>query len=193
MDCRNHRSAGHWPSVIGGLVLTIFLSGCQQTPVSVDYNPDTDFNRYQNYNWETERSGTGSDLDPLLAERVQTSIKEILNNRGFKRIDSSPDFKVRYFLAASAKTRDSRGRGGVGVGGGSGGVGVGVSMNFPIGGTRIENRLQLTLDFIDGDSGKLSWRAVREVVLPDNDPQGSRVKIQEAVRAMLDKFPPGEE
>lgn len=171
------------------LALTALLAACQQNPVSVDYNPDTDFNGYQSYSWQAT-SGTGSDVEPLLAERVQAAITSVLEQRGIRQSDAAADFQIRYFLAATAQTRDNRSRGSVGVGGGGGNVGVGLSMGFPLGGSKVQQRLQLTIDFVDSSSQKLAWRAVKELALPSNDPQGTSAKIEQAVRDMLAEFPP---
>lgn len=172
------------------LTLTLLLAACQQQPVSIDYNPDIDFGHYHSYDWQTSTSGTGSDVEPLLAERVQSAVASVLEQRGFQHAQDGSDMLIRYFLAATAKTTDSRSRGSVGIGGGGGNIGLGVSMGFPIGGTRIKQRLQLTLDVLAADTGKLAWRGVKELTLPDNDPAGSARVIHQAVEEMLAKFPP---
>jgi len=172
------------------LVAALALAACQQQPGSVDYNPDTAFDRYQSYAWLAESSGAGSDVEPLLAERVQRAVDEVMERRGHVRQSGEADMLLRYYLVATARTRDQRSRGSIGVGGGRSHVGMGISMGFPLGGSRVKQRLQLTIDVLDGDSERLVWRGVRELALPDNRPDASRAAIQRAVEDTLSRFPP---
>lgn len=171
-------------------LIALALAACQQNPASIDYNPDTDFRAYQSYTWASERSGTGTEVEPLLADRVQKAVSDVLERRGYRSAEGKADFQVRYFLAATAETRDTRSRGSIGVGGGGGNVGMGVSLGFPLGGTSVKEKMQLTIDLIDSGTGKLTWRAVQEIALPKNDPEAVAKRIREAVENMMGHFPP---
>ncbi len=180
-----------WITLLSALLVPALLTtGCAQQRVALDYDEHVDFSGYRHYQWLEERSGVGEAFNPLLAERVQNAIGRALADRSLERLeDGEPDFLVRYFVSSTARTESSRARGSVGMGGSSGNVGLGVGIGFPIGGDRITQRAQIIIDFLEPESGRLTWRATRELDLP-GDPERAQARVTEAVTEMLGKFPP---
>ncbi len=171
-------------------LLTLLLAACAGGP-TVDYDPATDFSRYQRYHWLDERSGVSDQFDPLLAKRVKVAIDEQLKAR-FTAAGSADnaDFLVRYFVSSSAKVADSKARGNVGLGSFGGNVGMGVSLGFPLGGTRVERQAQVLVDFLDPSTQELTWRGSEIVTLRGDDPAELTQQVQAVVAAILNKFPP---
>jgi hypothetical protein len=176
---------------IATAMLTLLLAACASGP-TIDFDPATDFSRYQRYQWLDERSGVSDQFDPLLAKRVRNAVDEQLKARFFKAADTAAeaDFLVRYYISSSAKVADSKARGSVGMGSFGGNVGMGVSIGFPIGGTRVERQAQVLVDFLDARTQELTWRGSEIVTLRGDDPAELTAQVQAVIAAILDKFPP---
>jgi hypothetical protein len=174
------------------ITLMALLVGCKSpSPVATDYDTDADFGSYRRYDWMEERSGTDKAFNPLLAERIRNAISGRLASRQFDAAGNvQPDFLVRYYLKTDDKVEESRARGGVSMGSFGGNVGMGVSMSFPLGGTVVEQRALLLIDFIDGRTQKMTWRGSRSFVIRGEDP----VEVDKQIRAVVDEilavFPP---
>ncbi|MGB3343427.1 MAG: DUF4136 domain-containing protein [Aequorivita sp.] len=163
-------------------ILSIFLLSCGAA-VTVDYDKNTDFTRYNSYNfYPTIQSGL-SELDDA---RIMQITDSLMQQRGFVKSES-PQFHINFFARESVS--DSRSSIGIGVGGGGGNVGVGVSGGIPIGGRTINQ--QLTMDFIDVEKNDLIWQAVIEGEMRERaTPQQKEAYYFSVIQKILKKYPP---
>ncbi len=171
----------------------LLLGACASTDVQTDYDPETDFSRYQRYHWLEETSGADPQVGPLIAERAREALTLQLERNLYRRAapGDKPDFLIRYYVSEGAQTSESRGRGSIGLGSASGNVGLGVGIGFPLGGTRVTRQLQIIVDILDGDTRKLSWRGVRQFDLDGKaKPEAIAAKVNESVNKIWAEFPP---
>ncbi|HUH36558.1 MAG TPA: DUF4136 domain-containing protein [Spongiibacteraceae bacterium] len=173
------------------LGLAWLLAACASDPVTVDYDQSIDFKAIHSYQWYSERSGVGENFDPLIADRVQSAIKQQLGQRQWveRPEGSGADVKVRYFVANSAETKSSNSNASVGLGSFGGSSAFGVSLGFPLGGDRIVRQAQIIIDLMGVETSKLMWRGATVVKL-DNDPIKVTGQIEAAVADILSRFPP---
>jgi hypothetical protein len=172
--------------------LMALLVGCKSpSPVATDYDTDASFDTYRRYAWVEERSGADKAFNPLLAERIRNAISERLASRQFEAAgNAQPDFLVRYYLKTDDRVEESRARGGVSMGSFGGNIGMGVSLNFPLGGTVVEQRAMLLIDFVDARTQKMTWRGSRSFVIRGEDPADVDRQIRAVVDQILETFPP---
>lgn len=175
------------------ITLALLLSACQHTsPVTTDYDTNTDFGTFHRYAWLEERSGSDKEFDPLLSQRIKEAVADGLTARQFELADdkNKADFLVRYYIKTDEQTEEPKARGGVSLGSFGGNVGMGVSLNFPLGGKVIEQRAQILIDFVNAKDQKLAWRGLRKTVLKGENPNAMTGQIRGIVDEILGEFPP---
>jgi hypothetical protein len=171
------------------------LAGCASFKVSSDWDPQYDFGRLQTWRWaDVSQTPTGVpaiDTDGLLAQRVMRSVEEALAGRGYvKTATSEGDFEVAWFLTVEPKTKVTTVNDYHGYGGpyrGWYGAGYGGSTTV----VDSYNEGTLIIDVKDATSGQLIWRGSASARLREKaDPEKSQQRANEAVSAILEKFPP---
>ena len=180
----------HLSRVLVLLVATAAMSGCSSLKIHTDYDPGVDFARLQSYAWLPDPSSPTGDprLDSsLLHARVRRAVDSQLAARGHR--EASPDeadFLVAYHVALETKldvdTID---------------YGYGYGWGHWYGGTRSSTRVReyeqgtLLLDFVDPKTRQLLWRGSSSArIRPDSSPEEHQKRADEAVAAMLERFPP---
>lgn len=174
------------------LAFALLLTGCQGSGVTTDYNPAADFAHYQRYHWVEETSGGDKAIGPFIPERVRAALQRQLDQGLYRPApaEAKPDFLVRYYVSEAAQTRDSRARGGVGLGSSTGNVGMGVSLGFPIGGTTVTREVQVIIDVLDAESGRLAWRGMKRFELGKDSPEEITEKVEKVVKDIWSEYPP---
>lgn len=164
------------------LILSVVLAACGAT-VAVDYDQQTDFSKYNSYNYFPNIDSGLNDLDD---NRIMQITDSLLQQRGFVKSET-PQMFINFFARESVS--NSRNTIGIGIGSGGGNVGVGVSGGIPIGG-RVVNQ-QLTMDFIDVEKDDLVWQAVAEGEMKERaTPQQKEVYYISVIQKILAKYPP---
>lgn len=164
------------------IFVVLFMVSCGAA-ITVDYDEQVDFSKYQYYNFYPTIDSGLSGLDNARIIRLTDSL---LHQRGFIKSDS-PQIFINFY----AHEFVSRSRNTIGIGVGSSGrnVGVGVSGGIPIGGRVVEQ--QLTVDFIDVDKDELVWQAVAEGEMKDNaTPEQKEAYYLSVIQKILKKYPP---
>lgn len=162
--------------------VTVLLVSCGAT-VAVDYNEQTDFSKYNTYNYFPTIDSGLSELDN---GRIMQITDSLLQQRGFVKSET-PQLFINFY----ARERVSRSRNtiGIGIGGGGGNVGVGVSGGIPIGGNVLNQ--QLTMDFIDAEKDELVWQAVAEGEMKERaTPQQKEAYYVSVLQKILKNYPP---
>lgn len=172
--------------------LGLLVAGCG-IPVKQDYDPAVNWDALRSFNWQSPvQKPTGNELvdSTLLDSRIRTAVERELNAKGHRKADTGPDYWVAYSYTVQNRVERDSGRVGVGVGVGSHGGFGGIGFNL---GHRDRDYEQDTLiiDVIDPANGKLLWRGfARRRLIWHADPEESTERINEAVAAILSKFPP---
>ncbi len=165
------------------IFISLLLISCGAT-VAVDYDNETDFQKFTSYNYFPDLDSGLSELDN---GRIMQITDSLLQGRGFIK-SGTPNFLINFFAQESVS--NSRNTIGIGIGGGGGNVGVGVGGGIPIGG-RVVNQ-QLTMDFIDAENDALFWKAVAEGERKEKaSPTQKDNYYINLIQKMLKKYPPG--
>jgi hypothetical protein len=186
------------------VILVVALGGCTTMEISTDYDPSADFSRLRTYDWLPGPQGSADDprIDhSLLDGRIRSAVERQLAAQGYeKQTSGGPDFWIGYRAAVEKKLDviafDDYARygpmGGPGYRPGSGlAYGHQAWIGSPPPHVFEYDEGTLVLDIVDPTTRKLLWRgsAQAEVNL-SAAPEKKREKINEAVRRMLERFPP---
>jgi len=185
-------------SLILSSIAFIFLNGCSSLSVNYDFNQQTDFTKYNTFDWLPFPKDMK--VDELNRVRFVTAVEDNLAEKGINQNTSNPDFVIAthfgkenkvditnwgYTYAPSGYYRGYgyRHPGHYGYAGSYASTG-GVSVYEYEQGT-------LILDIVDAKTKKLIWRATaKAIVSPASTPEKQTEKIRNAVSEILENFPP---
>ena len=173
-------------------ILTTFLAlamivslGYGQVRVSMDYDKETDFSKFKNYNF-TE-GALQLPVNDLNQRRLITAINNELSRKGLTKSDS-PDMLVDIKVSAEKKQSATATTDWYGAGyryrWGGGFTTTSINVNDYTEGT-------IFIDFIDNDSNKLVWQGRGVGTLSPNLKAEKREKrIDKAINKIFKKYPP---
>ena len=169
------------------LVCFGIIVGCSPIyGVKYDYNKQTDFSLYKSYDWMPVPDKTV--MNDLVVDRIKRAVGSELSSKGMKKTSQDPDFLIAEHLGRKDKVAVDRwGSGYYGpvliYRGGFWGIDDVSSYDYEEG--------MLVLDFVDAGSKKLFWRGVAKAHVQNVDtPEKSEKLINEAVRKILERYPP---
>jgi hypothetical protein len=174
-------------------LLGLLVAGCSGIAVKQDYDSAANFGALKSFSWQSAvQASTGNELtdNTLLDSRFRAAVERELQAKGHTKLATGSDYLVAYSYTVQNKVERDRGSVGVGVGssrrGGFGGIG------FDLGyGDRDYEQGTLIIDVLDPAAGKLLWRGfARQRLVWQSDPEETTARINEAVAAILQKFPP---
>ena len=186
----------------------VALAACAPMTVRSDYDELASFSELRTYRWiereydAGEFSGNPAVNNPILDRRVRAAVDAELGRRGFIRVSSDPaDFWIAYHMVAEQRTatRYYTSYGSYGSFGHHGFNrrfhGGGFGYYDPAFHTTIYEREwlegTLVLDVVDGRRNELIWRGwARQDLQRDPDPERLQIYVTEAVRKILEEFPP---
>ena len=164
---------------------------CSGIRVQTDYDPSADFSNVRSYAWFDERSGVQGDrqdVTSLLDRRVRSAIDTELQRKGIALVDdSAASVLVSYHLGVETKLDVDTINTGYGYGayGRYGGISTTTTVREYQEGT-------LLIDVIDPSANKLVWRGSGQArIRQSSTPEDRKARIDEAVKEILEKFPPG--
>ena len=193
-----------------GLVLVTGLISCSGRLVRSDYDREINFARLKTFDWKSESEYSGSNSlakNSLFDKRLKKAVETELVAKNLSKQVNSPDFLIAYSVAVEDKVNVRSDGFGYGYGYGHGygyrpgyyrfgyrsryyGFGYG-SGYYGNGGLNAYQYKEATLilDFMDPASNELLWRGV---YIDEIDESGimKEDKINEAVKHILEKFPP---
>ena len=163
------------------VVAIALAGGCYGIEYSHDYDRQEDFAALKTWAWapsmesDAERDRRVSRLD---RDRVEKAVEAELAARGYQRGDAtSADFRVRYDAAVRSRAqwdtvpRDS----------------------WYLGDVYVYDEGVLVIEILRGEAERLIWRgAARMEVEFDMTPEERDARVAEAVRGILERFPPTE-
>ena len=165
------------------LLIAIFLSLTSCGPkIFVDYDTETDFEKYKAYNfYDPSNSG----LNELDNKRVMDAIEVELDSLN-KKQKVIPDFSIEFIADKFVKNQPHNV--GVSVGGGAGGVGGSVPVNSE------KEMIALTINFADALTDELFWQVVVEAEFDSEmKPQERKKFYTDLISKALVNYPPQEE
>jgi Domain of unknown function (DUF4136) len=166
---------------------------CSGVRVTTDYDPSADFSGVRSYAWLDEQSGVEGDrpdVASLLDRRVRGAIETELQGKGIARVDrSAAKVLVTYHLGVEKKLDVNTINSGYGYGryGRYGGIHSTTTVTEYQEGT-------LLIDLVDPTSKQLVWRGAGQARIREySTPEEREQRVGEAVKLILEKFPPGVE
>jgi hypothetical protein len=163
---------------------------CSGIRVQTDYDPKTDFSNMRSYAWFDERSGVEGDrqdVTSLLDRRVRSAVDAELQRKGIALVDkSAAKSLVSYHLGVETKLDVNTINSGYGYRGYGryGGISTTTVSEYQEG--------TLLIDVIDPSSKQLVWRGSGQArIRQSSTPEDRKARIDEAVKEILEKFPPG--
>lgn len=170
------------------LLLAGAALACAPVSVSVDYDPGQDFSGYHTFTWLPRPQPETGDYridNPLLDQRIRAAVERSLAEHGYRKVeDRTPDFYVAYHLQIEQKL-DIRtvDRGYYSY--------WGYYVPWPETQVTQYDEGSLVIDVADTKRKELVWRGVGVGrVQRDQTPEESTRRVNEAVDAILAKFPP---
>jgi hypothetical protein len=170
----------------------LILSACTTLKVGTDHDPAANFKAYETFTI-MQRSHPGMS-NPLIATRAGDAIKADLLGKGFVPASdpASADFTVDFTIGARERTDiDTYPEPYVGPGRG---WGAGGWWGRPYWGTSVDVRQYregtLSVDVFDAHTHRPVWHGWAKKELTGSDMQNSTQAINNAVQAVLAKFPP---
>jgi hypothetical protein len=174
-------------------LLGLLVAGCG-IPVKQDYDSSINLNALQSFNWRSAvQEPTGNKLvdNSLLDSRIRAAVERELTAKGHRKVANGSDYLVAYNYSVQSRMERDPYNSSVGVGVGRGGHGSFGGIGFNFGRERDYEQDTLIIDVIDPATGKLFWRGfMQQRLVWESDPEDSTARINKAVAAILNKFPP---
>jgi len=179
------------------LLLVFSLGACSSLQVSWDYDVNADFSTLRSYDWlpipAAESAAPRLQYDSLLETRVKQAVDSELARKGFRRDTEKPDYLVGYNVAIDEKVAVTYLNELYGYGPGWGERRHIYHYGYPSRDYIVDEYQQgtLILDIVSTDTGQLIWRGTAsDEVYPDLGQEAREKRVREAVKKILEQFPP---
>lgn len=172
-------------------LFSLAVPGCSSMTVRTDYDREQDFSGYKTYHWPDTQDLNPNDVlqqEPLVAKRVMAAVDKVLQEKGFKLVESGEvDFVV--FIHAGVEDRMRVTNWGGHYGGWYdpwwGAYGGTTTVSYYQEGT-------LVIDIVDAKERELSWRGMGTDTVGDiQDPDKMQEALDKIVAKIMADFPPG--
>ena len=176
------------------LIPAVLLAACSGIQVASDYDPNADFSALHTYAWLSRpqsEPGAADPEAPFVNQRIVAALERELAAKGYEKIEQGqPDFYVGYHVAVEQKMTTQM---------------MDTSYGYPTGPgwyyrpTPYTSRSYtyeyeegtLAVDIADGANKVLVWRGTAQAELRKKfDPDKAEQRINEAVKRILEQFPP---
>jgi hypothetical protein len=171
-------------------VLSLLLTACATYPtVQTDFDPTANFASYRNYSWLPAEVPRG--MNPLMFRRVQGAIDRALKARGYAETNPA-DFAIAFTIVHKDRTEihsypDYWGGWGYWGWGGWGWGGWGYPYSPNVDSYTVTER-SIVIDIYDAKTHYAVWHGV--VSKDAYSDEVDYAKLDEAVNAVLSRFPP---
>ena len=160
-------------------IVLLFIVACSGPRVIYDYDTQKDFSKYTTYNYYPDLQTGLSELDD---KRLMAATDKVLSEKGFTKSDN-PQFHINFI--GKEYTTPSNNSIGIGLGRGPIQIGGGIPFGGP------NQRIQLTVDFIDAQTKSLIWNAEIDDTQNSKQTPESRVGFFNVMMGkVLSKYPP---
>jgi len=155
------------------------IVACSGPKVVYDYDTKKDFSKYTTYNYYPDLKTGLSNFDD---KRLITSTDKVMTEKGFSKSDS-PQLYINFL--SEEYTTPSNNSIGIGIGNGPIQIGGGIPIGAP------NQRIQLTVDFIDAETKELIWQAEADNTQNSRQTPENRTGFFNVMMSkVLDKYPP---
>ncbi len=177
-------------------VLAMIAGACSSMTINHDWDPSAvdRFPDYQSWGWLPRRGDIQTDPGrrvnaEFVKARVEISIENRLAQQGFETATAGdPDFWIGYHIGLNTQVEVTHVNTYWGYGWG-GWYGGGVRMSTPV--VNQYEQGTLIIDIVDVEEKALVWRGTAEAeVYPDMTPQERQDRLDDAVKRILEQFPP---
>lgn len=166
------------------LIMSLYLFvTCSPVKVATDYDSQADFSGYSTFKIMKHKKRAESMSwikNSLNLRRIDRAIRDQLTKKGFKELETGKaDFLVAYHIGEQKKVDVTY---------------YGYSYRhrpYPGMGSREVRKYKegtVIIDIVDAATKELAWRGIGESAL--RDPGYAEEQINDAVKAILDRFPP---
>lgn len=160
--------------------------GCSPFSINADYDTTTDFSKFRTWSWFSGPRPPAPDLDGLTEQRIRNAIETQLPKRGLAKGAEGTDLLVAFHVSVTQRLEVTPTTMSYGYGWGHGYVGTSYGNEV-----RTYDEGTLLIDLLDAKSKSLVWRGVaRATVYRNASPQEREARVQAAVGAILEQFPP---
>ena len=167
--------------LIGMMFLFAAKSSAQQ--VKTDYDRSANFGQYKTYSWEQVKT-----KDPLLVDRIKSSVNAALAAKGWTQVDLAGDVSIIAIeMTQNQQTLNTfydgfgGGWGWRRFGGGGFGEATTTTETYTVG--------TLVVDLFDTKTKTLLWRGTSSDTLSNNSDKNIK-NLDKGVEKMFKKFPP---
>jgi hypothetical protein len=171
------------------------LCACSSYSVKYDFDPHASFAAYKTYDWYAASAKAQGKSDgvanPIMDRRVRRIVEREFAARGYKLQEAGdPDFLLTYYPVYRNRLVQTYTGMGPGWGYGWGRPwGYGPALGFAE--VQAYREGSIVLEVVDNKSNQLVWQAVADGALTAiEDPQDAEEQVTDAVKKMLEKFPP---
>lgn len=179
--------------MLPALLAAACFAGCSTMEVNSDYDPAVDFSGLQTYAWVPEEKLVRANpplYDSLMDSRIKKAVEERLEKNGYAAaVKTPPDFYITYHVTVQTKVDVDTVTEIYGHWGWNRGRWIAtepIVRHYEVG--------TLILDMVDPGLEKLLFRGYARARINDRDsPQKKEQQVREAVRRILELFPPGKE
>ncbi|WP_252179381.1 DUF4136 domain-containing protein [Endozoicomonas sp. 4G] len=179
------------------VIIAVVMVGCSSQKLNWDYNNSPaatqsmkDWKTYAWLNKPGENNKVkGYQINGLTDMRIRTAINSDLQTRGYREVskEDHPDFLVNYLT--TTRTRRELNQMTTSMGYGWGFWGMGATTETQV---RDYEEGSLIIDFVNPENHQLQWRGrSTSRVVQGATPEKRSEKINTAVKAILNGFPPG--
>jgi hypothetical protein len=167
---------------LAAVAALLVLASCSTLKVSHDYDTRFDFSSFETYAWLPATANV--DISGLTIRRIHEAVDRVLAAKGYRPTDDAPDFRVAIHASVEKKFTVTD---------------TGYSMahsrywGYPYSTVHVDSYDQgtLVIDIIDAASNAAVWRGVAtRAVSRQSSPEYREARINEAVTAVLEPFPP---
>lgn len=178
--------------------LLIAGAGCSSVRYSTDYDPEVDFSTFRSWAWDPRQRSTAGPpaLPPHWSthdlQRVRHAVERELTGRDYEPApEAGADFLVEVELIVRRRLDAAPATGGFGVGMGFGGASVHGSAGMPPAAREVDEGV-IVIEFHQARPARRpGWRGVVELPFEGGEtPEERELRLHEAVRELLSRFPP---
>jgi hypothetical protein len=171
-------------------ILTLITVGCSSIETRHDFDPEANFGGYQSFSWVATNPlmASSPNTSPLAGQRIQRAVLQNMTAKGYRFVDDleSADFVVGFTVGTRDQVRITNTLQPIGM---TGFYGRGMMYQNDID-VREYTEGQLAIDIYDIALKRPVWHGVATKDLSVGDMQNPEQTVNEAVKAILDDFPP---
>ncbi|MBY5992635.1 DUF4136 domain-containing protein [Ferrimonas balearica] len=183
---------------IFAFALALLLAGCSSISTDSDFDPQTDFSQYKTWSWIKQASTPGDKqyhMDGLTDQRIRNAVTRKMSELGFTQVAAEEaDILVNYLTQTEKKVNVDTFYTSFGYHP----YHYGRYPYYGAANVHADTRVReykvgtLMVDFVDAESRQLIWRgSASDTVRDYKTPEDRTAKINEAVTAILQQYPPG--